>query len=151
MGTGMTEQKWIDPASCSHRNVYSGLVRTPSGLHQRILQRNSLQPDLPWAYYPNLEEGGGRCASDDQVSELVEIDPFLPRQLKEAENKAADLSRELHKAERTIEVLKDALNKLAGDKEDPPTVKLIRQIVQEELRKASWQLNGLTITHKELQ
>lgn len=152
----MTEQKWIDPASCSHRTTYVGLVRTPSGLHRRVLRRDHLDTERPWAYYPSPEEGGPKCVADDAVSELEEVDPFYPHRLQEvrsdldrAHEEIVMLNRKLRNTNNVISAIGEKLGKGGEEKEDPPTVKLIRQIVQEELRKASRQLNGLTITHKE--
>ena len=146
----MTEQKWVDPASCPPGRHYTGIVRTNSGTHGRILQRSSGYWELPWLYYTE-EYSTPLFAADDDVSELQELDPFVHRHLNEAENKAADLSRELYKAERTIEALKEALNRAAKEQEGHLTESRVRELAREEINRTSWQLHGLTITHKEQQ
>ena len=146
----VTEQKWVDPASCPTSKHYTGIVRTNLGTHGRILQRYDNYSETPWVYYKE-ECSTPSFATDDDVSELQELDPFVHRHLNEAENKAADLSRELYKAERTIEALKEALNKAAKEKEGHLTESRVRELAREEINRTSWQLHGLTITHKEQQ
>ena len=119
----MSNQEWIDPASCPPHKTYYGIVRTPSGAHERILQRSNKLGVL-WRYYGSPEEGGPFYATDDNVSELIEIDPGTFRSLRQD---VKNLQDELDRAEDELEWFKyPTRGRLV-------TEERVREIVREEL------------------
>ena len=140
----MTEQQWVDPASCPPHKHYTGIVRTSGGLHQRILRRSQGYQSRPWEYQRNPEEGGPLVAADHEVSDLQELDPFVNDQLRRSVGDVNKLQRELDAAERTIHTIRAGIALTP----EPLDEKRVRELAREEINKTSWQLNGLTITHK---
>lgn len=145
----MSTPEYVDPASCPSYKTYTGLVKTSSGFHKRVLQRRSDLPARPWLYFPSPEEGGPKTATDHELSHLEEVDPFVNDHLRDTQ-KALDQARdELDQAERVIQTLKRGMNAVVVP--DPLTEERVRQIAREEINRTSWQLHGLNITHKEQQ
>ena len=115
---------YIDPATCPPHKAYYGIVHTPSGTHERILQRSN-KPEAPWRYYGSPEGGGPFYANDDNVSELIEIDPDTFRSLRQD---VKNLQDELDRAEDELEWFKyPTRGRLV-------TEERVREIVQEALR-----------------
>lgn len=141
---------YIDPASCPPHKTYYGIVRSDRGTHERILQRNSDRPStFPWEYYRNPGEGGPKNATDNEVSELVEIDPGTFRSLRQD---VKNLTKFLSETEDKLSRANSTIRVLTGDQTKPSlTEDRVRELAREEINKTHWELRGLNITHKELQ
>lgn len=140
----MSEQS-VRPEGCPPGRHYTGIVRTNTGTHGRILQRSSGYWELPWLYYTE-DYSTPLFAADSDVSDLQEIDPFVNDQLRRSVDDVNRLQRELDDSEWVVAQLKKGINGMVRNPE-PLTEKRVRELAREEINKTSWQFNGLTITH----
>lgn len=148
----MSDQS-VRPEECPPGRHYTGIVRTNSGTHGRILQRSSGYWDRPWLYYRE-ENSTPSFAADGDVSDLQEIDPFVHHHLKEVKSEKRRVQMELQGVRHELERATVHLNYQAELREGsilPLTEDRVRELAREEINKTSWQLHGLTITHKEQQ
>ena len=120
---------YIYPPEAARHKTYTGLVRTDTGLHKRILQRNSPTSDLPWLYWGSPEEGGRRMAADREISELEEVDPFINSHLRDTEKALDEARNDLDGAERVIHALQTQI----ASSPESLTEERVREIVREEV------------------
>lgn len=144
----MTGQGYVAPSSCPPGRHYTGIVRTNSGTHGRVLQRSSGYWERPWLYYRE-EDSTPSFAADSEVSDLQEIDPFVNDQLRRSVDDVNRLQRELDESEWVVRQLKRGINGMARNPK-PLGEDRVRELAREEINKTSWQLHGLNIAHKEI-
>lgn len=106
-------RKSINPADCPPHKTYTGIVTTISGTHKRILTRTAESHAWPWKYFGDSREV--IIASDDQVSELQEIDPFDLDELKRAKTRAAQLEHRIGELEDDLTVERNARRQLSKE------------------------------------